>query len=64
MRIYFLPLFFLYLLVNHDRTFRIRTSRNLSDLKAKLATPWANAEANNVSKLTQIKTCILIRLFM
>ncbi|KAI9364287.1 hypothetical protein BD770DRAFT_407073 [Pilaira anomala] len=33
--------------VNHDRTFRIRTSRNLSDLKAKLATPWANAEVNN-----------------
>ncbi|RCH88033.1 plasma membrane localization protein, partial [Rhizopus stolonifer] len=29
---------------NHDRTFRIRTSRNLSDLKAKLATPWTNLE--------------------
>lgn len=64
MCIYFLPSFFFYLLVNHDRTFRIRTSRNLSDLKAKLATPWANAEVNNVSKLKQIKTCILIRLFM
>lgn len=31
---------------NHDRTFRIRTSRNLNDLKAKLATPWANTEIN------------------
>lgn len=33
-------------LVNHDRTFRIRTSRNLSDLKPKLATPWAHTEVN------------------
>ncbi|KAI7891309.1 uncharacterized protein EV154DRAFT_420574, partial [Mucor mucedo] len=32
--------------VNHDRTFRIRTSRNLSDLKAKLATPWSHTEVN------------------
>lgn len=30
--------------VNHDRTYRIRTSRNLNDLKAKLATPWTNTE--------------------
>ncbi|KAG2209067.1 hypothetical protein INT46_011465 [Mucor plumbeus] len=30
--------------VNQDRTYRIRTSRNLNDLKAKLATPWTNAE--------------------
>ncbi|KAF1799907.1 hypothetical protein FB192DRAFT_1423489 [Mucor lusitanicus] len=30
--------------VNHDRSYRIRTSRNLNDLKAKLATPWANTE--------------------
>ncbi|KAG2205250.1 hypothetical protein INT47_009515, partial [Mucor saturninus] len=33
-------------IVNHDRTFRIRTSRNLSDLKAKLATPWSHTEVN------------------
>lgn len=30
--------------VTHDRTYRIRTSRNLNDLKAKLATPWTNTE--------------------
>ncbi|KAK4521549.1 TOM (translocase of outer membrane) complex component [Mucor velutinosus] len=30
--------------VNHDRNYRIRTSRNLNDLKAKLATPWTNTE--------------------
>ncbi|KAL9553258.1 hypothetical protein MBANPS3_003367 [Mucor bainieri] len=30
--------------VNHDRSYRIRTSRNLNDLKAKLATPWTNTE--------------------
>ncbi|KAI8327241.1 hypothetical protein BD560DRAFT_361587 [Blakeslea trispora] len=29
-----------------DRTFRIRTSRNLSDLKAKLATPWTRLDIN------------------
>ncbi|ORE09142.1 hypothetical protein BCV72DRAFT_254967 [Rhizopus microsporus var. microsporus] len=27
---------------NHSSTFRIRTSRNLSDLKAKLVTPWSS----------------------
>ncbi|KAI9487726.1 MAG: hypothetical protein EXX96DRAFT_593710 [Benjaminiella poitrasii] len=31
---------------SHDRTFRIRTSRNLNDLKAKLAVPWANPDMN------------------
>ncbi|KAL7321337.1 plasma membrane localization protein [Mucor circinelloides] len=30
--------------INHDRSYRIRTSRNLNDLKAKLATPWTNTE--------------------
>ncbi|KAI8636865.1 hypothetical protein BD408DRAFT_425439 [Parasitella parasitica] len=30
--------------VNHDRSYRIRTSRNLNDLKAKLATPWTHIE--------------------
>lgn len=33
---------------SNDRVFRIRTSRNLSDLKAKLATPWANSDLNRV----------------
>lgn len=37
---------------SHDRTFRIRTSRNLSDLKAKLATPWANTNINVSIDLT------------
>lgn len=37
-------LFLILRIENHDRTFRIRTSRNLNDLKAKLATPWANTE--------------------
>ncbi|CEP19227.1 hypothetical protein [Parasitella parasitica] len=30
--------------INHDRSYRIRTSRNLNDLKAKLATPWTHTE--------------------
>ncbi|KAI7908324.1 uncharacterized protein BX663DRAFT_528761 [Cokeromyces recurvatus] len=33
--------------VNHDRTFRIRTSRNLNDLKAKLTIPWAKSDLDH-----------------
>ncbi|KAF7726779.1 plasma membrane localization protein [Apophysomyces ossiformis] len=32
--------------MNHERSFRIRTSRNLDDLKPKLATPWTSTDFN------------------
>lgn len=35
----------------HGSTFRIRTSRNLSDLKAKLVTSWSSGTEMTVSAL-------------
>ncbi|KAG0174110.1 plasma membrane localization protein [Apophysomyces sp. BC1021] len=36
--------------MNHERSFRIRTSRNLDDLKPKLATPWTSTDFNRAQK--------------
>ncbi|KAI8984553.1 hypothetical protein BDF20DRAFT_860519 [Mycotypha africana] len=45
---------------HHDRSFRIRTSRNLSDLKAKLATSWALSDVSHIDPDTNKKQMIRV----